>query len=134
MFNLVIALASDFFFSKLAKYLLFFSFCSIICAFGRVIKPFNLFSKILFNSFRLLSKFDFILSCNSESSALLNSFSSCSMSLVYFISFLRFSFFFNDAYLIVSFHTVPFIISHSVFGFASLLIVAISLMLSLIVC
>ena len=54
--------------------------------------------------------------------------------LVYFISFLRFSFFFNDAYLIVSFLTVPFIISHSVFGFASLLIVAISLMLSLIVC
>ena len=92
------------------------------------------FSKILFNSFHLLSKVDYIISCNSKSSELLNSLSSCSISVVCFISFLRFSFFFSDAYLIVLFLKSFFIISHSVFGFASLLIVAISLMFSLIVC
>ena len=70
---------------------------------------------------------------NSESSESLNSLSNCSMYLVYFILFLRFSFSFNDAYLIVSFLTVPFMISHYVFEFASVSIVAISLMLSIIV-
>ena len=34
-------LLSDFFFSKLTKYLLFFSPCSTICAFDLIICPFN---------------------------------------------------------------------------------------------
>ena len=72
MFNLVFCFGLRLFFSKSANYLcFFFSFCSTICAFERVIEPFNLFSKILFNSFRLLSKFDCILSSNTESSELL---------------------------------------------------------------
>ena len=43
-FSLDITLLSDFFFSKLGKYLLFFSPCSTICAFDLIISPFNLFS------------------------------------------------------------------------------------------
>ena len=66
-------------------------FAPFLNTFDRVIWPFNLFSKIVFNSLCLLS-FDIILSCSSDSPELLNLHSNCSIYLVYFISFLMFSF------------------------------------------
>ena len=44
MHNLEISFVSDRFFSKLAKYLLFFSSCSTMLAFDRRINPFSLVS------------------------------------------------------------------------------------------
>ena len=49
IFSLDTILLSALFFSKHAN-LLFFSFCSTICAFERIINPFNLFSVMLSKS------------------------------------------------------------------------------------
>ena len=60
--SLLISFDSDFFFSRLAKYLLFFSFCSITFAFDLRIKPLILFSIIDSNSLTFSFKLSFILS------------------------------------------------------------------------
>ena len=75
-------LDSDFFFSRLAKYLVFFSFCSIICALERVMYPLSLFSIIVSSSFLLFSISCLSLSFCSGSSELVNSVSNCYISLV----------------------------------------------------
>ena len=56
---------SVFFFSRLAKYLLFLSFCSIICTFERVINPFDMFSMTVSTSFNLSSRYCLSLSLSS---------------------------------------------------------------------
>ena len=75
-------LDSAFFFSRPANYLLFFSFCSIICAVDRVMNPFNLFSVISSNSFLLLSSSCLSLSVCCCSLERVNLFSNISMSFI----------------------------------------------------
>ena len=102
-------------------------------AFDCMINPFNLVS-IMFSSMLLFSSSlsfnKFILLASDESTS---SFCNCVISFVKVFSCLIVSFFLYVAYFIVSFLTVPFIISHFVFGFASLFISAISEMPFLIV-
>ena len=81
-FNLDIILDSAFFFSRLAKYLLFLSFCSIICALDRIMSPFSLLSVIFSNSFFLLSSSCLSLSLCCCSCGCVNSFSNLSISLI----------------------------------------------------
>ena len=65
--NLEISFVSDRFFSRLAKYLLFFSSCSTMFAFDRMISPFNLVS-VIFSNVLLFSS-----SCSFNNSILLAS-------------------------------------------------------------
>ena len=121
------------FFSRLAKYLLFFSSYSTIFGFDRVINPFNLVSVKFSSMLLFLSILSFnklILLASDESTS---SFCNCVISFVKVFSCLIVSFFLYVAYFIFSFLTVSFISYHFVFGFASLFISAISEMLFLII-
>ena len=124
---------SDLFFSKLAKYLLFFSPCSTISAFERSINPCILSSVIFSNALFLSSIFFLIDSILSLSDVSKMSFCNFIISLSMIFSCFLVCFLVWVANLIVSFRIVPFMVSQRVFGFASLFIEAISVMFFLII-
>ena len=112
---------SDLFFSKLAKYLLFFSLCSTISAFERSINPCILHSVIFLMHYFFPVNFliDSILSLSNVSKM---SFCNFRISLSMISSCFLVCFLVWVANLIVSFQIVPFMVSQSVFGFAFLFI------------
>ena len=124
IFNLEIILLSAFFFSRLAKNLLFFSPSSIICAFDLNIYPSIVLSMSEFSS-------DFLLSICCFSKFIVALFTVLFIVLFKFsISvvscFSSLSFIFLEPYLIDSFLIEPFTNFHRVFGFAFSLIDVIS--------
>ena len=129
IFSLEIIFASDLFFSKLAKYLLFFSPCSTVSAFEQSINHCILFSVIFSNvSFFIVYLFlvfqffhDLMFP---KYSAVILKISFSLVSSCFLVGVLVWV-----ANLIVSFRIVPFIISKRVFGFASLFINEISVIL-----
>ena len=120
--SLDITLPSDRFFSRLGKDLVFVSLFSTMFAFDLRINPFNLMSVIFSSSSFFSRKLLLIISILSvlfvSDSVLLN----IRISSLNVDSCLLVSFFFLNAYLIVSVLTVPFISSQRVFGFDSLFI------------
>ena len=103
MFNLVITLASDVFFFKPAKYLLFFHFAQLFVLLNVLNSHLIYFPKFCLIHFVYYLNLILIYFVAPNHLNYLIPFSNCSISLVYFISFLRFSFFINDTYLMSRF-------------------------------